>query len=190
MMPKRWIVLLIITILLFGGTGYLYLQQSEEETLGVLVTPEGQLPSSISLDVSNTTIREVTLFVGDSTRGTLIRKSGQIQDQQDIVQQIAQTITYLIQPDPDTRNEAIPEGTQLLNIFLADAGIVYLNLNRNLQDRHIGGLSAEIMTVTSLVNTVLFNFQEIKQVQILVEGAEIETLAGHIDCRKPFSKMF
>jgi hypothetical protein len=40
-----------------------------------------------------------------------------------------------------------------------------------------------------LVNTLLFNFKEINQVQILVEGTEIETLAGHVDCRKPFSKM-
>jgi spore germination protein GerM len=87
------------------------------------------------------------------------------------------------------RNSVIPDGTELLNVFLTRAGIVYLNLNRHIQDRHIGGLSAELATITSLVNTLLFNFKEINQVQILVEGTEIETLAGHVDCRKPFSKM-
>ena len=83
----------------------------------------------------------------------------------------------------------MPEGSALLNVFLSPGGILYLNMNRNIQDRHVGGLDAELATVTALVNTILLNFQEIKHVQILVEGAEIETLAGHIDCRKPFSNI-
>jgi len=186
---KKWIVLIIFTVLLIGGTGYLYLQQPEEELFGVLITPEGQLSSSISIDVSDMANREITLFVSDPTRGTLVKKTSDIQDQQDIVQEISETIQQLIHPGPNIRNEAIPEGTELIGVFMTNSGIVYLNLNRNIQDRHIGGLSAELATVTSLINTLLFNFKEIRQVQILVEGAEIETLAGHIDCRKPFSKM-
>jgi germination protein M len=190
---KKWITLLVLTLLLIGGTGYLYLQQPAKETPGVLVTPEGQPSSSISLDPSDLATREnreMKVFVGDPKQGRLVQKSVTIQNQQDIIQEITQTVQYLIHPDSDTRNPVIPEGTELLNVFMTNAGIVYLNLNRNLQDRHIGGLTAELATVTSLVNTVLFNFKEVKQVQLLVEGAEIETLAGHIDCRKPFSKMF
>ncbi len=186
---KKWIALLILTILLIGGTWYLYVQQPKEETFGVLINPEGEPPSSISVDMSERTIREITLFVGDSTTGALVRKISEIQNQQDTVQAITQTVQHLIHPEPNTRNEAIPEGTELLNVFMTNAGIVYINLNRNIQDRHIGGLSAELATVTSLVNTLLFNFKEIRQVQILVEGGEIDTIAGHIDCRKPFSKM-
>ena len=185
---KKWIVLLILTILLIGGTGYLYVQQPEEETSGVLINPEGQSSSS-PIDEPDMAYREITLFIGDPTRGTLVPIISEIQDQQDVVQEITETVQQLLQPGPNTVNEAIPEGTELISVFVTNAGIVYLNLNRNLQDRHIGGLSAELATVTSLVNTLLFNFKEIQQVQILVEGAEIDTLAGHIDCRKPFSKM-
>ena len=185
----KWIALLILTILLVGGAGYLYVQQPEEETSGVLINPEGQPSSSLPPDELETMTREIALFIGDPLRGTLVRITSEIQDQQDIVQEITETMQQLIHPGPNTKNEAIPEGTELINVFVTNAGIVYLNLNRNLQDRHIGGLSAELATVTSLVNTLLFNFKEIRQVQILVEGAEIETLAGHIDCRKPFSKM-
>ena len=188
-MPKKWIVLLILTILLVGGAGYLYVQQPEEETSGVLINPEGQPSASLPIDELEIMTREIALFIGDPLRGTLVRITSEIQDQQDIMQGITETMQQLIHPGPNTRNEAIPEGTELINVFVTNAGIVYLNLNRNLQDRHIGGLSAELATVTSLVNTVLFNFEKVKQVQILVEGAEIETLTGHIDCRKPFSKM-
>jgi germination protein M len=186
---KKWIALLIITILLIGGAGYLYIQQPEEEISEVLINPQGQLLPSTVIDESDIANREITLFVGDSARGVLVRIISEIQEQQNIVQAITETVQQLLQPGPNTKNVAIPEGTELINVFVTNAGIVYLNLNRNLQDRHIGGLSAELATVTSLVNTLLFNFKEIQQVQILVEGAEIETLAGHIDCRKPFSKM-
>jgi hypothetical protein len=160
MMPKKWIALLILTILLIGGTGYLYVQQPEEETSGVLINPEGQPSSSLPIDELEIMTREIALFIGDPLRGTLVRITSEIQDQQDIVQEITETMQQLIHPGPNTKNEAIPEGTELINVF-----------------------------VTSLVNTLLFNFKEIQQVQILVEGAEIDTLAGHIDCRKPFSKM-
>ena len=159
-MPKKWIALLILTILLIGGTGYLYVQQPEEETSEVLINPE--LQSSL-LSETGMAYREITLFIGDPTRGTLVRKISEIQDQQDIVKEITETVQHLIHPEPEVRNEAIPEGTELITVFMTSTGIVYLNLNRNLQDRHIGGLSAELATVTSLVNTLLFNFKEIRR---------------------------
>ena len=189
-MSKTWIVVFILTILLFGGTGYLYIQRPPQETPGVFISPQGQASSAISGETPvNLVTRDITLLVGDPAQGRLVKKSVKVQDQPDIIQEMTQAIQSLIHPEPEMRNVVIPDGTELLNVFMTSAGTVYLNLNRNLQDRHIGGLSAELATITALVNTVFLNFQEAKQVQILVEGAEIETLAGHIDCRKPFSKM-
>jgi spore germination protein GerM len=129
------------------------------------------------------------LFIGHELGGTLKREVHEIDKEQTLIQKIQQTVASLIQPTPDRWNPVIPEQTELLEVFITNSGVVYLNFNRHLQDRHIGGLSAELATVAAIVNTMLVNFQDIRQVQILVEGAEIETLAGHIDCRKPFSKM-
>ena len=52
---------------------------------------------------------------------------------------------------------------------------------------HPGGSSAEIMTVYSIVNSLTTNFPQIKRVQILVEGKEIESIAGHLSLMKPIS---
>jgi len=186
----KWIVLFLLTLVVIGGISYLYVYSPKEETPEALINSQGQPSASISLDLPALKAREITLFVGDATKGTLVRKTSEIQKQQILVPEITEAVQRLIHPEPNTRNEAIPEGTELLTVFMTRAGVVYVNLNRNLQDRHVGGVSAELATVTSLVNTLLFNFKEIRQVQILVEGAEIDTLAGHIDCRKPFSKMF
>ncbi len=189
-MSKKWFVISILTLLLLAGTWYLYTYQSDEEISEVQINPDVLQPSPGFSETSQIIYQEITLFVIDPQTGSLRRRLREIPEHQELLDKITQTIEYLIHPDSDIQNEAIPEETALLSVFVTHSGIVYLNLSRHVQDRHIDGLSAELATVASLVNTLLFNFQEIKQVQILVEGAEIETLAGHVDCRKPFSKMF
>jgi hypothetical protein len=42
-----------------------------------------------------------------------------------------------------------------------------------------------MLTVYSIVNTAVANLDGIERVQILVEGKEVETLAGHLDLSKP-----
>jgi hypothetical protein len=42
-----------------------------------------------------------------------------------------------------------------------------------------------MMTVYSIVDTLCVNFPSIRRVQILIEGADPETLAGHIDITQP-----
>ena len=188
-MTKKWIALSVVTIFLFAGAWFLYAYAPNQELERTLVNSTQQQIAQGAGDAQESPYREITLFVGDTERGALVRKIREIKKDQDVLQEIRQTIEVLIQPDEDTRNNALPEGTTLLNVFMSRAGIAYLNLSRHVQVRHIGGLSAELTSVASIVNTLLFNFQQVQQVQILVEGAEIETLTGHVDCRKPFSKL-
>jgi len=187
-MSKWWILVILLTIGLVGGTWYLYTSSPQGMIDALPQLPGLPVATPETSEMLEGQQREVTLFVSDASGG-LIRALRDIEKRNDMLEEVTQTITLLIQPDADVRNAALPEGTALLNVFLSGGGILYLNMNRNLQDRHVGGLNAELTTVTALVNTILLNFQEIKHVQILVEGAEIETLAGHVDCRKPFSNV-
>lgn len=188
-MSKWWLLVILLIIGLVGGTWYLYTSSPQGMIDALPKLPGFPVAPPSDSETLEGQQREVTLFVSSASSGALTRAIREITKRDDILDEVTQTMTLLIQPDPDARNAALPDGTALLNVFLSSGGILYLNMNRNLQDRHIGGLNAELTTVTALVNTVLLNFQEIKHVQILVEGAEIETLAGHIDCRKPFSNV-
>lgn len=189
-MKKIWYVIFVLTLGLLGGTWYLYTHPPQEDLFEALpinvITEEDPLPSP---DLTPQPTWQVTLFVGDEVSGALKRHLREIEAAQSLPQKIRQAVEYLIQPTPELHNPVIPEQTELLGVFFTENGIAYLNFNRHLQDHHVGGLSAELATLGSIVNTILFNFKEIRQVQILIEGAEIETLAGHVDCRKPFSKM-
>jgi hypothetical protein len=46
----------------------------------------------------------------------------------------------------------------------------------------------EQLAIYALVNTLLQNFEEIKQVVLLLDGGEAQTLAGHMDLSRTFAK--
>ena len=91
---------------------------------------------------------------------------------------------------------ANPKETELTSIFprgaklngvTVDNGTAYVDFSETLQRYFVGGSTGEELLVTSLVDT-LTEFPEIKRVQILIDGAEIETLAGHMDLSEPLTR--
>lgn len=91
-----------------------------------------------------------------------------------------ETINELIKgPASKELNRTIPEGVKIREVRI-EGNIAYLDFNQALVANHWGGSTGEIMTVYSIVNTIT-QFPEVDYVKILVEGQEIETLAGHLD---------
>jgi len=64
----------------------------------------------------------------------------------------------------------------------------FVDFDDNLTKKFIGGSTGEEMLVGSIVNT-LTEFNEIKKVQLLVEGKKIESISGHFDLTKPVERM-
>ncbi len=52
---------------------------------------------------------------------------------------------------------------------------------RELARNHPGGSIDEILTVYTIVNALTDNLPAITAVQILIDGHEVDTLAGHVD---------
>ena len=80
---------------------------------------------------------------------------------------------------------AIPPDTKLRTIFLTAAGDTYVDLSGEVQKNHPGGATNEILTVYAVVAALTTNLPAITSVQVLVEGREVDTLAGHLDLRRP-----
>jgi spore germination protein GerM len=82
---------------------------------------------------------------------------------------------------------ALPVGTRPLAVFYDETrGSVILDFSRELVAEHIGGSASELATLGSLLRTIALNFPEVSEVLFLVEGAEVETLAGHLSLDRPF----
>lgn len=50
-----------------------------------------------------------------------------------------------------------------------------------------GGSFEETVFISQIVETLINSFEEIKQVQFLVDGEKVETLMGHCDTTEPFT---
>jgi hypothetical protein len=83
---------------------------------------------------------------------------------------------------------AIPKGTLLRGIFVSDRNEVFVDLDPAIRKAHPGGALQELMTVYTIVNAVLTNLPDLQEVQILIGGQEADTLAGHVDLRRPLRK--
>lgn len=94
------------------------------------------------------------------------------------------TLTELVKgPKGGDLVPTVSPGTKLLNLFIDSSGTAYVDFNQGFRDGLPGGAQEELYTVFSIVNTLASNFAQITRVQILIEGAEISTLAGHVDTR-------
>jgi hypothetical protein len=74
---------------------------------------------------------------------------------------------------------SIPKDTKLVEVFVDDNGMAYVDFSGALSANHPGGMLNEQATIYSIVNSLTYNLPEIHQVKILVGGVEKETLAGH-----------
>ncbi len=89
---------------------------------------------------------------------------------------------------PPPLASAVPDGTTLRAIFVTPQGDAFVDLSREVSMGHPGGSLEELFTVYAIVNALTMNVPDITAVQILVEGREVDTLAGHVDLRHPLGR--
>ncbi len=83
---------------------------------------------------------------------------------------------------------AVPAGATLRSFYVSDAGEAFVDLGPEIVGAHPGGSTAELLTVFAIVNAVATNLPAVSRVQILVDGREVDTLAGHVDVRRPLRR--
>lgn len=82
----------------------------------------------------------------------------------------------------------IPKGATLRGIFVSQRNEAFVDLDPSIRTSHPGGTLQELMTVYTIVNALLTNLPNLQDVQILIGGQEVDTLAGHVDLRRPLKK--
>jgi Sporulation and spore germination len=104
------------------------------------------------------------------------------------VEQAKRIVEAALAAPPAPYASAIPLGTTLKTLFLTPGGEAYVDLSPEVQKNHSGGTTSEILTVYALVNALTVNLPAITGVQILIDGKEVDTLAGHLDLRRPLAQ--
>ena len=177
-----WGITLIAVAISLGVT--LYLIERSKQT--VIPVPPPPLPAAANPSEVPPEPQEVNLFLLDSTALMLVPVKTERRLHRELTQRLSQVVTALIQETPPNFRNTIPRGTELNEVYIDSQQTAYLDFSNHLTDGHIGGTTAEFLTVTAILMTVFDAFpDEIKQVQILIDGKEIETIAGHLDLSQP-----
>jgi sporulation and spore germination protein len=104
------------------------------------------------------------------------------------VEQAREIVEAQIAPVSEPLVSAIPRGTTLRALYLTDRGEVFVDLSREAAAAHPGGTLSELLTVYTIVDALTVNLPAVTAVQVLVDGKEVDTLAGHVDLRHPLAK--
>jgi germination protein M len=83
---------------------------------------------------------------------------------------------------------ALPLETKLRDVFVTDRGDAFVDLSGEAAAKHTGGSLDELFAVYTIVNALTVNLPAVARVQILIDGKEVDTLAGHVDLRHPLAK--
>jgi hypothetical protein len=103
-------------------------------------------------------------------------------------EQARRILAEALKPAPTPYVNAIPPATKLRAVFVTGGGEAYVDLSGEVARAHSGGSLDELFTVYSIVNALTVNLPAITAVQILVDGKEVDTLAGHVDLRRPLGR--
>ncbi|MGE3957299.1 MAG: GerMN domain-containing protein [Vicinamibacterales bacterium] len=83
---------------------------------------------------------------------------------------------------------AIPAGTTLRAVFVTPDGSAYVDLSADVATAHPGGSINELLTIYTIVQALTVNLPAVTAVQVLVDGREMDTLAGHVDIKRPLPR--
>ena len=183
---SRLLVIWGITVVLIAvglGATLLLIQRSKQSAIPIAppALPIAANPSDIPPPP-----QEVNLFLFDTTALTLVPVKTERRLHAELTKRLSQIITALIQETPPNFRNTIPRGTVLNEAYIDSQHTAYLDFSNHLTDGHIGGTTAELLTIMAILKTVFDAFpDEIEQVQVLIDGEEVKTLAGHLNLSQP-----
>ena len=103
-------------------------------------------------------------------------------------EQAREIVNAQIAPVDEPLVSAVPPGTALRAVYITERGDAYVDLSGEAVTAHPGGTLNELLTVYTIVDALTVNLPAIQSVQILIDGKEVATLAGHVDLRQPLAK--
>jgi spore germination protein GerM len=148
-----------------------------------------EIPQDAAVDTGPSVAdRAVTLVFPDRDAEGYVLEERRIATEGRTEEELLQVIQELC-AGPRVRDavSGLPRQTRPLGVFLdAAQRQAVVDFSADLVTRHPGGSTAEVATLTSILRTVALNFPSLESCRILVDGAEVQTLAGHLVMDRPF----
>jgi len=129
-----------------------------------------------------------TLYYGSSDGRALVPVRREVPLATGVVEQGRQILNVQFQDAPQPYVQVVPKGTKLRAFYITERGDAFVDLSGDVVSAHPGGSLTELLTVYAVVNAITTNLPAVQRVQLLVEGKEVDTIAGHVDVRRPIER--
>lgn len=181
---SRFLLVLVITLSLLALGGLLIWMR-----MGPPALPQ---PEAVRHEIAQArtfrTDEPLRIMMYCPSSGMLAAESAGVRRQPDTLSQARETVSALL-ASPCVVQARVLNALRLNAIYLDSSGAAYVDLSATAPGQDGKGSAwDEILAVYAIVNTLTQNFEDIKQVHILVDGKEAQTLAGHIDMSPFFSR--
>ena len=171
--------LLLVLLLLGAAGGALWAWRSGRILRGV---------STLRFPVVTGTRTEVQVFFADPRWTRLVPQRREIPGGLGPAELMGRLVEELAKGPGEGAAPVLPAGARLRGAYLGKGGLAILDFDgKSLEGFSPGGASGELLTVFALVHTVAEGVPGVREVQILVDGAERETLAGHVKISEPLA---
>jgi spore germination protein GerM len=156
-----------------------------------------QAPAATDAPVQQTTPADVpavprikaTLFFGSEDGRHLVPVEQEIPLAEGTMAQARALVeAQLAAVPPQPLASTIPADTRLRGLYVSGKNEAFVDLDATVRAKHPGGSMNELFTVYTIVNAITTNLPDIQRVQLLIDGREVDTLAGHVDLRRPLRK--
>jgi len=170
------LVLLVLVIIFFTGGG--------EEKVKRFV--DANVPKAPATGGEQAATRTVTLFFIADGDDLLHKEMREIAAGPTEADEAERALAALIEGSEKGLVSPLPPQTRVRQVFIAKDGVATVDFSRDVAEGFAYGSSSELAAVYAVVDTLVYNFKSVKKVVLLVEGAERETLGGHVDLSRAF----
>ena len=170
------LVLLVFVIVFFSGGG--------GEKVKHFV--DANIPKSPETPGGRPATRTVTLFFAAEDDDLLHKETREILAGPTEADEAERALAELVRGSEAGLLSPLPPQTRVRQVFIAKDGLATVDLSRDVAEGFTYGSTSELAAVYAVVDTLVYNFKSVKKVVLTVEGAERETLGGHVDLTRAF----
>jgi spore germination protein GerM len=170
------LVLLVLVIVFFSGGG--------GEKVKHFV--DANIPKSPEAPGGRPATKTVTLFFAAEDDDLLHKETREILAGPTEADEAERALAELVRGSEAGLLSPLPPQTRVRQVFIAKDGLATVDLSRDVAEGFTYGSTSELAAVYAVVDTLGYNFKSVKKVVLTVEGAERETLGGHVDLTRAF----
>jgi germination protein M len=176
-MNWRVILIVIAAAVLLAVIGWLLLGGAQPMVSRERVTPAGEIPTPTPAPSQQV----VLLFIGGD--GRLHPELRSVPLPSETPERVRVVVDELLRGPNSQLAPLFPYPAQLDAVFVDQMGNAYIDLTA--PPAPLEGSNIELMLTYGVVDSVLLNCPELRAVQLLFGGRELETLTGHLDLSRP-----